>query len=153
MYTSCTISWGPQCIVACSFFKKYFMLKVFIYLFVYLFIILTQEHFFFIAFREREEGRERNIGVREQHQLVVFLHVPWLGIEPASLTRNQNCNLLVMGQCSSLLSYTDQGLLWNNFRFIESFLKTLPRISICPLTRFVKCSHLNIFVLFHLCTY
>ena len=70
---------------------------------------------------QREEGRERNISVREKHQLVVScmhldqeLHMPDLGIKPAAkvcaLTGKQNCNLLVTGQCSNQLSHTVQGL-------------------------------------------
>ena len=49
--------------------------------------ILTQEHFFFIAFTEIEEGKrksERNIDVREKHQLAAFSYVPRLGIKPTT---------------------------------------------------------------------
>ena len=61
-----------------------------------LFFILIQGHFL-IAFREREEGRERNISAREQHWLVASCrhldqglnlqprYAPSLEIEPTTL--------------------------------------------------------------------
>ena len=88
----------PHCVyislISTSFIMLSFQSNIRVLLF---FKILTQGHLF-IAFREREreEGRERNIDVREKHQLVAShiyndqglnlqpRYVPQLGTEPAT---------------------------------------------------------------------
>ena len=99
--------------------------------FFYFFFILTQGHFF-IALRERgrQRGREREKRSMRERSIswlplicspTRHTHLDWRfyaliprpRIEPATwvcaLTRNLNCNLLVMGQCSNQLSHTCQG--------------------------------------------
>ena len=51
------------------------------------FFLSLLKDIFFIAFTEIEEGKrksERNIDVREKHQLAAFSYVPRLGIKPTT---------------------------------------------------------------------
>ena len=79
----------------------------------------SSEDIFFSLLLGGEEGRERNIDVREKYWLVPSrtgsdqrLYTPRLGNQThnlgMSLTRNQMCNLSVTRQCSNQLSHTDQ---------------------------------------------
>ena len=82
-------------------------------IFYHLFFILT----FFLLFPlerggERKE-RERNIDMREKHQISCFLHMPRPGTTPAtqacSLTRNQTGYLSLCWMTPSQLRDTSQG--------------------------------------------
>ena len=78
--------------------------------------------------KRREKERERNIDVREEHQLVASYSCPQVGTEPMTqaraLTRNhRTSDLLLCGTTPNQLSHTGPGC---NHLILKPYLCTTP---------------------------
>ena len=114
-------------------------------LFFFFFFFNPHPRMFFITFREREEGWERNTHVREKHQLVASRmspdraselqprYLPWLGIEPTTfrLWDDAPTNWTTPARSAFLLSFFKVQITIIQLDYLSSYHACFPKTSSC----------------------